>query len=59
MSELPYPEWQEPFQDALSETDKQKLQAKVHLASGKSIDEWKQFPPMATTMKSSQRLPTP
>jgi hypothetical protein len=35
VSELPYPEWQKPFQDALSETDKQKLQAKVLLA------EWK------------------
>ncbi len=32
MSELRYPEWQKPFQDAISETDKQKLQAKVLLA---------------------------
>ena len=35
MSELRYPEWQTSFQNALSETDKQKLQAKVLLA------EWK------------------
>jgi hypothetical protein len=32
MSELRYPEWQTSFQEALSETDKQKLQAKVHFA---------------------------
>jgi hypothetical protein len=35
MSELRYPEWQKPFDDAISETDKQKLQAKVLFA------EWK------------------
>jgi hypothetical protein len=32
MSEFRYPEWQKPFQDALSETEKQKLQAKVVFA---------------------------
>ena len=37
MSELRYPEWQKPVQDALSEPDKQELQAKVFLA------EWEIF----------------
>jgi hypothetical protein len=37
MSELRYPEWQKPYQEALLETDKQKLQGKIHLA------EWKIF----------------
>ena len=32
MSELRHPQWQKPVQDALSEPDKQKLQAKVLLA---------------------------
>ena len=35
MGELLYPEWQKSFKAALSETDKQKLQAKVLIA------EWK------------------
>ena len=35
MSDLRYPEWQKSFQAALSESDNQKLQAKVLIA------EWK------------------
>ena len=37
MSELNYPEWQTAYQEAFVEVDKQKLEAKIHLA------EWKIF----------------
>jgi hypothetical protein len=35
VSKLKYPEWQTPYQEALLESDKKKLEAKIHLA------EWK------------------
>jgi hypothetical protein len=37
MNTLMYPEWQTPYQEALLELDKKKLEAKIHLA------EWKIF----------------
>ena len=37
MGELKYPDWQRPYQEALLETDEQKLREKIHLA------EWKVF----------------
>ena len=32
MSKLKYPEWQTSYQEALFESDKKKLEAKIHLA---------------------------
>lgn len=37
MSKLKHPEWQIPYQEALFESDKKKLEAKIHLA------EWNIF----------------
>ena len=37
MSKLKFPEWQTPYQEALLESDKKKLEVKIHLA------EWKIF----------------
>jgi hypothetical protein len=59
MSELHYPEWQKPFQDALSETDKQKLQAKVHVAEWKIYQRLEQFPQIAIILRNARRLPMP
>jgi hypothetical protein len=37
VSKLKFPEWQTPYQEALLESDKKRLEAKIHLA------EWKIF----------------
>jgi hypothetical protein len=37
VSKLKFPEWQTPYQEVLLESDKKKLEAKIHLA------EWKIF----------------
>ena len=42
MSKLKYPEWQTPYQEALLEGDKKKLEARIHLA------EWKIFKRLQT-----------
>ena len=47
MSELSYPEWQTPYLEALLEADKQKLEAKIHLA------EWKIFQRLQTISADS------
>lgn len=47
MSELRYPEWQVSYQGALLEGDKQKLEAKIHLA------EWKIFQRLQTISADS------
>jgi hypothetical protein len=47
MSELRYPEWQKSYQEALLELDKQKLEAKIHLA------EWKIFKRLQTISADS------
>jgi hypothetical protein len=47
VSELKYPEWQKLYQDALVETDKKKLEAKIHLA------EWKIFQRLQTVSADS------
>ena len=47
MSELRYPEWQTPYQEALLELDKKKLEAKIHLA------EWKIFQRLQTISADS------
>ena len=47
MSELRYPEWQASYQEALLEGDKQKLEAKIHLA------EWKIFKRLQTISADS------
>jgi hypothetical protein len=47
MSEIPYPEWQTPYREALLEVDKQKLEAKIHLA------EWKIFQRLQTISADS------
>ena len=53
-----YPEWQTPYQEALLELDKKKLEAKIHLA------EWKIFQRLQTISADSDhqgegwRLPT-
>ena len=47
MSELGYPEWQTSYREALQEVDKQKLEAKIHLA------EWKIFQRLQTISADS------
>jgi hypothetical protein len=47
VNELRYPEWQTPYQEALLETDKKKMEAKVHLA------EWKIFQRLQTISADS------
>ena len=47
MSELRYPEWQKPYQEALLEGDPEKLEAKIHLA------EWKIFQRLQTISSDS------
>jgi hypothetical protein len=47
VSELRYPEWQKPYQEALLETDKQQLEAKIHFA------EWKIFQRLQTISADS------
>ena len=47
MSELRYPEWQKSYQEALLEADKEKLEAKIHLA------EWKIFQRLQTISADS------
>jgi hypothetical protein len=47
VSELKYQEWQKPYQDALLETDKKKLETKIHLA------EWKIFQRLQTVSADS------
>jgi hypothetical protein len=47
VSELKYPEWQKPYQDALLERDTNNLEAKIHLA------EWKIFQRLQTVSADS------
>jgi hypothetical protein len=47
MNDLRYPEWQKSYQDAFLEVDKQKLEAKIHLA------EWKIFQRLQTISADS------
>ena len=47
MSKLKYPEWQTPYQEALLEVDKKKLEARIHLA------EWKIFQRLQTISTDS------
>ena len=47
MSELSYPQWQTPYREALLEADKEKLEAKIHLA------EWKIFQRLQTISADS------
>ena len=47
MSELRHPEWQKSYQEALLEADKEKLEAKIHLA------EWKIFQRLQTISADS------
>jgi hypothetical protein len=57
VSELKYPEWQKPYRDALLETEKKKLESKIHLAEWKIFQRLQMFPPIATTMGKEQRFP--
>jgi len=47
VSKLKYPEWQTPYEEALLESDKKKLEAKIHLA------EWKIFRRLQTISADS------
>jgi hypothetical protein len=47
VSKLKYPEWQTPYQEALLESDKKKLEAKIHLT------EWRIFRRLQTISADS------